>query len=175
MKQALFTGHVRLPEGTPGETKFQISILLANQKEIGWENFVLGRLVKNWEQVAFKKNENMTSGKCQHFPKIWKFVLKYIADLWRLRCYYVDKQRLAAEEKSIDEQIATEIQRDHSMLPLQDRKLFDDIHIPKQHSTTAHKKSWLFSVTNAYTKHYYSLDHSQQTLFDHGFAIYEPV
>ena len=83
LKQALFTGNVRLPEGTPGETKFQISILLANQKETGWENFVLGRLVKNWGQVAFKKYENMTSGKCQHFPKIWKFVLKYIADLWR--------------------------------------------------------------------------------------------
>ena len=164
-----------MPEGTPAEAKFQFLILLANQKELGWENFVLGRLAKNWSQVAFKTNENMTSGKCQHFPKIWKFVLKYIADLWRLRCYYVDKQLLAAEEYSLDEQIASEMQKDFSILPIQDRKLFDENNVPKNNSTTAHKKCWLFSVANAYTRQFYSLDHSQKTLFDHGFAIYDPI
>ena len=56
LKQALLTETVRIPEGTPGEIKFQFSMLLANQRDIGWENFVLESLVKNWEQIAFKKN-----------------------------------------------------------------------------------------------------------------------
>ena len=175
LKQALTEETVRIPEGTPGEISFQVRFLLANQKEIGWENFVVGRLVKNWEQIAFKKKDPMTSGKCQHFPKIWKSVLKYIADLWRSRCYYVDRQRLEEEERSLDEQIASELKKDFSILPIQDKRLFDENNIPKNNSTTAHKKCWLFSVANAYEKQFYMLDNNHNTLFDHGFAIFDPI
>ena len=75
-----------------------VRILIANQKQIGWENFILGRLVKQWENIAFQVSDSMTPGKCQHLPKIWKPFLKYIADIWRTRCYYVDWKRLRQEE-----------------------------------------------------------------------------
>ena len=46
LKQALTEDTVRIPEGTPGTIIFQVRFLLANQKDIGWENFILGRMVK---------------------------------------------------------------------------------------------------------------------------------
>ena len=175
MRQALIEETVRVPEGTPAKKRIQVSILLTNKRKIGWENFVLGRLVKQWEQIAFKKRESLTSGKCQHCPKLWKSVLKYIGGLSRSRCYYVDRQRLRQDEISLEDKKAEDLSKDFSKLPILDKRLFEEHNIPKNNSTTSHKKCWLFSVANAYKKQFYMIEHNQNTLFDNGFTIYDPV
>ena len=148
---------------------------LLEQRQIGWKNFILGRLVKQLDHIAFQNADLMTPGKCQHFLKIWKPVLKYIEELWRTRGSYVDRQRLHQEEQSLYDQIAEALRRDFSHLPIIDRRLFEEENIPKHNSSPAHKKCWLFSVECAYEKQSYMTDHNQNTLFDHGFAIYDPV
>ena len=132
-------------------------------------------MVKQWENIAFQDSDSMTPGKCQHFPKIWKPVLKYIAELWRTRCYYVDRQLLREEEQSLDEQIAEALRKDFSHLPIIDRRLFKEQNIPKSNSSPAHKKFWLFSIECAKEKQSYMIDQNQNTLLDHGFAVFDPV
>ena len=82
----------------------------------------------------------MTSGKCQYLPKIWRPLFKYIGNLWRARCYYVEQQKLFLEEQNLDLHIEDVRQRDYSILPPIDRRLFDDEHVPKNNSTSDLKK-----------------------------------
>ena len=75
--------------------------------------------------------------------------------------------------QTLDMQISEILKRDRTKLPIADRNLFD--HIPKPNSYPAHKKIWLFSIECAYEKLFYTLDPNQNTLFDHGFAVFDPV
>lgn len=109
-------------------------------------------MVRQWEKIECQYLENMTTGKCQLFTKIWKPFLKYLAELWRTRCFYVDKQRLRQEMQSLDEKIAEARKRDYSNLPIVDRRLFEDQKIPDTNSSPDHKKFWLFSIECAYEK-----------------------
>ena len=77
--------------------------------------------------------------------------------------------------QSLDMQISEALKNDRSKLPITDRKLFDEHHIPKPNSSPAHKKCWLFSIACAYEKLFYTLDPNQNTLFDHGFAVFDPL
>ena len=90
-------------------------------------------------------------------------------------CQYVDKVRVRQENQTLDMQISDAISKDYSQLPIVDRRLFEEHNIPKLNSSPAHKKCWLFSVECAYEKLYYQYEPNQNTLFDHGFAVFDPV
>ena len=77
--------------------------------------------------------------------------------------------------QSLDMQISEVLKKYRTKLPIADRNLFDEQHIPRPNSSPAHKKSWLFSIECAYEKLFYTLDPNQNTLFDHGFAVFDPV
>lgn len=109
------------------------------------------------------------------FPKIWRAIYKYLADLWRTRCYYVEEAKVRNENRNLDQQIELQLQKDFSQLLRTDRKLFDTQYVPTVKSTPAHNKCWLFSVACAFERQSFTLNPDQKTLFDHGFATFDPV
>ena len=87
----------------------------------------------------------------------------------------MDKIRVRQENQTLDMQISDAISKDFSKLPIVDRRLFEENNTPKPNSSPAHKKCWLFSVECAYEKLHYQCEPNQNTLFDHGFAVFDPV
>ena len=118
-------------------------MLLKNQEEIGWNNFVLGRVCHEWEKIfsnqeKSKRNKNPTA-----FPQIWTAIYKFLAGLWRIRCDYVEETNLRLEQRTLDEPMR---KYDKFTLIQCDLFLFEEKHIPKHNSTPGHKKCWLFNV-----------------------------
>lgn len=100
----------------------------------------------------------MTSGTCQYLPKIWKPIFKYLAELLRARCYYLNEQRVREENWSLDKQLSDARTRDNSLLPGVDRRLFDEEHVTTDTSTPSYKKIYLFIVEFAFEKQAYMID-----------------
>ena len=87
----------------------------------------------------------------------------------------MEQQKILLADQNLDLQIEEVRQRDFSILPPIDRRLFDDEHVPKNNSTSALKKCWLFSVECAFERRSYMYDPNQTTLWDYGFATFDPV
>ena len=82
---------------------------------------------------------------------------------------------LQREEESsvLDEEIKNMEKRDWTRLVREDREL---LHIvPPKTATTAHKKRWLYNVQCAFEKATFTLDVTQRSLRDFGFATYDPI
>ena len=142
---------------------------------IGWDIFLLGRICYHWESIPFRCVDGTNKTNMNFFPKIWKAIYKYLKDLWRARFYYVAEIKIWNEQQTWDEQIVCMCQKDISKLPRIDRSLFDEKHIPTVNSTPYHKKFWLFKDSCAFKKLSFMIDPDQPTLFDYGFATFNPV
>ena len=165
---------VCVPQGTPKNLKFQLQVLIKNQSEIGWDNFILGRIIFNWENFAFQKETKKKIEETTAFQKIWQEIFRYLAEMWRVRCAFAAEVSESEKKRSLDEQICILKEYDFTVLPRSDRLLFDSKNVPDITSTPAHKKCWIFNTQCAIEKQTYMLDPDQQTLYEYGFAVTYP-
>ena len=141
----LFTGFyewgLRVPLGFSRKHEIQLSILLHNQREIGWENFLFGRVCYDWHIIQ-KMVTSEVPRKCDTALHLfWRALFVYFCQLWRERCFYVTMLQREEESHTLDVEIASMENRDWSGLAREDRNLFHIV--PPKTATTAHKKRWL--------------------------------
>ena len=172
--QALTGQSVCVPQGTPKNLILQLQVLIKNQSDIGWDNFILGRVTFQWENIAFQKDKKKKTQETTAFEKIWQAIFRYVAELWQVRCEFVAEVSEREEQRTLDEQITILKEYDFTVLPRSDRLLFDTKNVPDINSTPAHKKCWIFNTQCAIEKQTYMLDPDQQTLYEYGFAISDP-
>ena len=80
-QQALKKDDVRIPEGVPKQYHIQVSILLRNQRALGWTNFLVGRVTKDWKimQRIEKSEEPRTCDGAVHL--FWGHLFNYYCEL----------------------------------------------------------------------------------------------
>ena len=150
-----------------------MQILIGNQKQLGWENFLVGRICYDWFLVQ-KMVTSEVPRKCDtSLHLFWRVLFVYYCQLWRERCFYVTMLQREEESSVLDEEIKNMEKRDWTRLVREDRELLDIV--PPKTATTAHKKRWLYNVQCAFEKASFSLDVTQKSLFDFGFATYDPI
>ena len=150
-----------------------MQMLIGNQKQLGWENFLVGRICYDWSLVQ-KMVTSETTSKCDAgIHLFWRVLFGYYCQLWRDRCFYASMLQREEEHCLLDIEITNYVNRDWSGLARSDREL--RMHIPKNTATTAIKKRWLYNVQCAFEKASFALDTSQKSLFDFGFGLYDPV
>lgn len=69
-KQAMHLDDVSIPEGLPKNSHIQVIMILKNQKELGWKNFLLGRITRTWKLVQRIKTSDSANG-TEELPIFW--------------------------------------------------------------------------------------------------------
>ena len=98
-----------------------------------------GECATNGKTYSQQQKQVRAQTREQRFSKIWTVIYKYLAALWRTRCYYVEEKRIKNEQRTLEEQISLIRCYDISVLTRTDRFLFEEKAIPKFNSTPAHK------------------------------------
>lgn len=171
-KQATHLGDVFIPEGLPKKYQMQVRMMLRTQKELGWKNFLFGRIHNSWRDLQKIEPIHSTNGQVE-LEKFWGYLFNYYCELWRDRCYYADIIQRQIEDQELNTEIAQFLKRDWTLLSRKDRNL--EQQAPDITASTDLKKNWLFQVTCAFEFAALSCDSTQKNLFDFGFAVFDPV
>ena len=171
-RQATHQGDVTIPEGLPKKFKMQVSMMVRTQKELGWDNFLFGRISHHWRELQQIEPTLSDNGQVE-LIKFWGHLFNYYCDLWRDRCYYADLIQRQMEDQDLNIEIGQLLKRDWTVLHRKDRTLREQA--PDVTAPTDLKKNWIFQVTCAFEFAALSCDSTQKNLFDFGFAVFDPV
>ena len=112
---------VRVPLGVSSKHSIQIGMLLQNQREIGWENFLFGRISYDWNIIQ-KMVTSEVPRKCDtSLHLFWRVLFVYFCQLWRERCFYVTMLQREEESNVLDVEIKNMEKRDWTRLAREDR------------------------------------------------------
>ena len=79
-KQATYLGEVHIPEGLPRKFKMQVSMMIRTQKELGWKNFLFGRISTSWKDIQRLEPTSSDNGQVE-LTKFWGHLFNYYCDL----------------------------------------------------------------------------------------------
>ena len=136
--QASKNNHVSIPPGTDKKHQLTMQMLIGNQKQLGWENFLVGRICYDWSLVQKMVTSEVTSKCDAGIHLFWRVLFGYYCQLWRDRCFYASMLQREEEHCLLDIEITNYVNRDWSGLARSDREL--RMHTPKNTATTAIKK-----------------------------------